>query len=452
MCTADQSASSPLGLTARAVAGATSATLAINEAVAQRRAAGKQTIHLGFGEASAPLHPALKAALAGAATRTSYAPVLGIPALREAIAAYLSGTRGVAYRAEQIAVAPGSKPLLYALLQVLDGDLLLPVPSWVSYRPMARLASKRVISVETAPENHHRLTPEALSKAMTQARQDGANARILLVNSPSNPTGGMFAPEDVAALAGWARENGVTLISDEIYAELAHGWREHVSPARYYPAGSVITGGLSKAYSAGGWRLGYAALPATPAGEAAMVALRSLANEVWSSAATPIQEAALVAFRPDAAMEDYVRRSARVNAYVTGHLHGALTRLEVPCPRPAGGFYLYPDFSPWKDALKRHGVETSEALARYLLEQWDIATLPGSAFDEAPDALRLRLATSLLIAPEPVTSPQEREAALWRILEQADTLGESGGQARSSFPALERAEAQWARVIEELDS
>lgn len=452
MRTADQSVSSPLGLIPRAAAMSTSATLAINEAVAQRRAAGRETIHLGFGEASAPLHPALKAALAEAATRTSYSPVLGIPALREAIAGYLSRNRGVAYRAEQIAVAPGSKPLLYALLQVLDGDLLLPAPSWVSYRPMARLAGKRVISVQTAPEDSHRLTPDALAQALTQARQDGANPRILLVNSPSNPTGSMFAPEDVEALAGWARANGVTLISDEIYAELAHGWREHVSPARYYSEGSVITGGLSKAYSAGGWRLGYAALPASPAGEAAMAALRSLASEVWSSAATPIQEAALVAFRPDAAMEDYVRRSARVNAYVTGHLHGALTRLEVPCPRPAGGFYLYPDFSPWKDALKRRGVETSEALARYLLEQWDIATLPGSAFDEAPDALRLRLATSLLIAPEAVTSAQEREAALWRILEQADTLGESGGQARSSFPALERAEAQWARVIEELDS
>lgn len=437
-----------LSLAPRAQTFSTSATLAINEAVARRRAAGRETIHLGFGEAALPLHPALKTALADAATRTSYAPVLGIPALREAIAAYLTRARGVSYRADQIVVGPGSKPLLYALLQILDGDLLLPAPSWVSYAPMARLANRRVIGVPTAPDDQHRLTPHALSQAMTQARHDSADPRILLVNSPSNPTGCMFDRADVEALACWAREAGVTLISDEIYAELAHGWREHVSPAQFYPEGCIVTGGLSKAFSAGGWRLGYAALPATPAGEKVMSALRSLASEVWSAAATPIQEAALAAFLPNAAVEDYVRRSARVHAYVAGQLYDALTRLGVPCPRPAGGFYLYPDFSPWKAALLRRGIETSDELARYLLEVWDLATLPGSAFNEAPHALRLRLATSFLCEPESATTPEEREAALWHILDQAETLDALSGQGHL-FPALERATGRWAAVIQE---
>ena len=128
---------------------------------------------------------------------------------------------------------------------------------------------------------------------MLQAYRDGANPRILIVNTPSNPTGSMFERTDVEALALWAREEGITLISDEIYAELAHGWREHVSPASFYPEGCIVTGGLSKAFSAGGWRLGYAALPPTPAGTMAVVALRSLASEIWSSTATPVQEAAL---------------------------------------------------------------------------------------------------------------------------------------------------------------
>ena len=438
----------PLHLDARMAAMSTSATLAMNEAVAQRRAAGLETIHLGFGEASVPLHPKLKAALAEAATRTSYAPVLGIPALREAIAAYLTRTRGVAYRAEQIAVGPGSKPLLYALLHVLDGDLLLPVPSWVSYGPIARLAGKRVIGVQTAPDDHHTLTPDALSRALSQARRDGANPRILLVNSPSNPTGAMFDPADVEALAGWARDAGITLMSDEIYAELAHGWREHVSPARFYPEGCVVTGGLSKAYSAGGWRLGYAALAPTPAGAAAIGALRSLASEIWSSAATPIQHAALAAFLPDPAIEDYVRRSARLHAYGASQLHETFTRLGVPCPRPAGGFYLYPDFEPWRAALARRGVATSDDLARHLLDIWGIATLPGSVFTDAPDALRLRLATSLLIEPESTNTPQERDAALWRVLDRVDTLDAATGKL-PLFPALERAQARWSEVIQE---
>jgi aspartate/methionine/tyrosine aminotransferase len=428
---------------------AASATLSINETVARRRAAGRETIHLGFGQAAFPLHPALKAAFTEAATHTGYAPVLGIPALRQAIATYLSRTRVAAYGAEQIIVGPGSKPLLYALLHVLDGDLLLPVPSWVSYAPMARLAGRRVIGVPTEPDDHHRLTPHVLAETVTQARSDGANPRILLVNSPSNPTGGMFERADVAALADWAREASVTLISDEIYAELAHGWREHVSPASFYPEGTIVTGGLSKAFSAGGWRLGYAALPLTAAGDAAMAALHALASEIWSAAATPIQEAALAAFTSHASIERYVRHSVLIHGHIACRLHETLTQVGMPCPRPAGGFYLYPDFAPWRRALLERGISTSDELAHYLLEHWDIATLPGSAFGEEPEVLRLRLATSLLCEPEDVHTEEERDAALWRQLDRAETLGSEGA---ASLPALERARARLTEVIRALEA
>ena len=439
----------PLSLTSAAHGLPTSATLAMNEAVAKRRSAGRETIHLGFGEAAFPLHPRLKTAFAEAATRTGYAPVPGIPALRQAIAAYLTCKRGLTFSPDQIVVGPGSKPLLYALLQILEGDVLLPVPSWVSYAPMAKLAGRRVIEVETDPGDRHRLTPQALSQAVAQARGDGADPRILLVNTPSNPTGCMFDRADVEALALWAREAGVTLISDEIYAELAHGWREHVSPARFYPEGSIVTGGLSKAFSAGGWRLGYAAFPATTGGTRAVAALHSLASEIWSAAATPIQEAALAAFAQNASVEQYVQRSARIHGYMAGQLYETLTSLGVPCPRPAGAFYLYPDFSPWRLALVEQGIRTSLELAHYLLEEWNIATLPGSAFGEPPEVLRLRLSTSLLCQPEDATSLDEREAALWRLLDQADALppvGEVGGPTLP-LPALERAQARLTEVI-----
>src|SRR5437667_10610437 len=199
-----------------------SATLAMNEAVAKRRATGRETIHLGFGEASFPLHPLLATALAEAAKKTAYAPVLGIPELRQAIAKYLARKRGLAFSSDQIILASGSKPLLYALLQVLEGDLLLPVPSWVSYAPQARLAGRIVIGVETDSVDCHHLTPHALSQAMLQAHRNGANPRILIINSPSNPTGSMFERADLEAIALWACEEGITLISDEIYADLAH--------------------------------------------------------------------------------------------------------------------------------------------------------------------------------------------------------------------------------------
>src|SRR6266568_5182448 len=190
----------PLRLVSGAQSLAPSATLAMNEAVALRRSQGRETLHLGFGEASFPLHPLLHTALSRAATHTGYAPVLGLPALRRAIAEYLARTRGLTFSPDQIVVGPGSKPLLYALLHILEGDLLLPVPSWVSYAPQARLAGRRVIAVKTDPDDHHRLTPQALARAMVQARRDGADPRILLVNTPSNPTGGMFDRTDVEAL------------------------------------------------------------------------------------------------------------------------------------------------------------------------------------------------------------------------------------------------------------
>lgn len=441
----------PLTLAPTAGGRAPSPTLAINETIAARRAAGHTIVHLGFGEASFPLHPILRAALAEYATKTSYAPVLGIPALRQAIAGYLSRTRSLNVSAAQVAVAPGSKPLLYSLMQVLAGDLLLPAPSWVSYAPHAHLAGRRVISVETDAHDHHRLTPQALSAALERARHAGADPRVLLVNNPSNPTGAMFERADVEAVALWAREQGITIISDEIYAELAHGWRAHVSPAVFYPEGTIVTGGLSKAFSAGGWRLGYAALPATEAGAQVMAALRALASEVWSAATTPVQEAAVLAYSPNAELETYVQRSARLHGHIAGRLHQTLKSLGVRCARPAGAFYLYPDFAPWRAALAARGATTSEGLARLLLDEWDIATLPGEAFGESPEALRLRVATSLLCIPES-GSPEEREAALWDLLAQADALPADDPAAGSplTLPALERAQVRLAAFVASL--
>lgn len=447
---AQMQASTPLRLALVARTLETSATLAMNEAVAKRRAAGLETIHLGFGEAAFPLHPLLRAALAEAAPRTSYAPVLGIPALRQAIAEYLNRTRERATDPECIAVAPGSKPLLYALLHVLAGDVLLPVPSWVSYAPQARLAGKRVIAVETDAIDHHRLTPDNLSETLARARHEGASPGILLVNSPSNPTGSMFDAADAEAIALWARAEGITLISDEIYAELAHGWREHVSPARFYPEGCIVTGGLSKAFSAGGWRLGYAVLPTGGEGSALMATLRALASEIWSSTATPVMEAAVSAYLPNAEIERYVQRSARLHGYAALRLYETLTALGIPCPRPAGGFYLYPDFAPLRAALGKRGITTSEELARYLLDEWGIATLPGSVFGEQPEALRLRLATSLLYEPGGKPTTEEREAWLWHLLEQADQLSPTGqdSDAQLSLPALARAQAQLTDFVQ----
>jgi aspartate aminotransferase len=445
--------SEPLEVAAALSDLASSPTLAINEAVARRRNEGKETLHLGFGEAMFPLHPVLHQALTEAIASTGYAPVAGVLRLRQAIAGYIEHTRGVRCGADQVVVGPGSKPLIYALLQVLDGDVLVPQPSWVSYGPQARLVGRQVIPVATDPADHHRLTPEALNRAVRAAYALGAQPRVLIVNSPSNPTGGMFEEGDVIALGEWARAQGITLISDEIYAELAHGWRPHISPARFYPEGSIITGGLSKAFSAGGWRLGYAILPPGERGSRLGKALSALASEIWSTASTPIEEAAIAAFTPDADLESYVRHSARIHGHVTYALYQTLSELGVLCPRPAGGFYLYPDFAPWRAELASLGVTTSSQLTSYLLDKWAIATLPGVAFGEEPEALRLRLATSMLCSAPAGTTPEEQHAHLWQLLAQAATLsvpGATGQPIALDLPELARAQQRWQTVIAHL--
>lgn len=437
-------ANTPLELAATQREMTTSPTLAMNEAVARRRAKGKETIHLGFGEAMFPLHPLLRQALSEAIESTGYAPVAGVLKLRQAIASYIERTRGVDCTAEQVVVGPGSKPLIYALLHVLDGDVLVPRPSWVSYDPQARLAGRQVFPVATDPADHHRLAPEALTAAVSAARAAGGNPRILIVNSPSNPTGAMFAGEDLAAMGAWARALGITIISDEIYAELEHGWRLHISPARFYPEGTIITGGLSKAFSAGGWRLGYVILPGGTHGEQLGKALRALASEIWSAAATPIEEAAIAAFTPSADLEQYVRRCAHLHGYTTARLHSTLIELGVLCAKPAGAFYLYPDFAPWRDLLARQGITTSTQLAQHLLNHWDIATLPGMAFGEEPEALRLRLATSMLYG-----SRQEQD--YWQLLSLADDIDELNSTTLD-LPELAKAQQRWREVIEHWNS
>lgn len=421
-----------------------SPTLAINELVAKKLEKSK-VLHMGFGESMMPLHPLLRNALAEAATATNYGPVRGVLELRRAIAAYLNRTRNLNCSSDQIVIGPGSKALIYALLRLLEGDVLLPNPSWVSYAPIARLGGKKAILLQTEDSDHHTLSIKMLSQVVKTAKKNGANPRILLVNSPDNPTGTMFVQKDIKAMAVWAKENGITLISDEIYAELAHGWRTHISPFLYYPEGTIVTGGLSKTFSAGGWRLGYAVLPATETGIKVIDAIRALGSEVWSTTSSPIQKAAIAAYTPSDSIEQYIASSASLFGYVTEQLYKTFLKLDVSCPRPAGGFYLYPDFSQWRSVLLKRGVTTGKDLAHYLLEEWNIASLPGSAFNEDSNALRLRLSTSALCEPGENLSPHEREKALWDILAKV-----SKKQFTFSLPTLSFAQEQWTKVISSL--
>jgi len=192
-----------------------SPTLATNERVQARIAAGAPVLHLAFGEAGLPVLPSVAERLGAAAGANGYGPVAGSPAVREAVAGYFE-RRGLPTSADRVLVAPGSKALLYALLTVLPGDVVLPRPSWVSYAAQAALAGKRVIDVPIAEQAGGVPDPDALRTALQTARRDGHEPAILVLTLPDNPTGTVASASLVEAVCDVARDHRLLVVCDEI--------------------------------------------------------------------------------------------------------------------------------------------------------------------------------------------------------------------------------------------
>jgi len=376
-----------------------SSTLAINTKVRRLLAEGHPILQLGFGEARFPVHPLVLDALKAHATERSYLPVAGLPELRAAIAGFYRRRMGVIATDTQVIVGSGSKSLLFAALHAIKGDLLLPIPSWVSYETQAVLTDKRTHWIPTSVENNHCLTAAGLADGIRAARQAGLSPGVLILNSPHNPTGVMYTSAQLKSLAEVAQAEDIVIISDEIYALTAYGDVPHTSIAQYYPQGTIITGGLSKHFSLGGWRLGTAIVPDNEFGRALHRYMSAVAGAVWTTAAAPVQYAAVVAYSDNPELDAYVDACAAVHGHVTNYLFGVTQELGIPTPKPMGGFYLFPSFAPWRTALaEKHSVTTSQHLADLLLQEANCATLPGSEFGADPHDLSLRLSTSYLYA------------------------------------------------------
>jgi aspartate aminotransferase len=373
---------------------ALSPTLAMNEAVRLRQARGERVVHLGFGEAGLPVHPLLRAALERSSGANAYGTVAGSTALRTNVARYYA-RRGLETEQEQVLVGPGSKALLYALLMVLDGDLVLPRPAWVSYVPQAVLAGKEVLRVDIPTEAGGVPDPAILGDSIALARKRGLDPRILLLTHPDNPTGTFASTDLLTAVLGIAREDGLLVISDEIYAELAHASDEFVSAATIDPDNVVVTGGLSKSHALGGWRVGVLRAPPNDEGRRLIDGLKSVASEVWSCLPAPMDAAAVVAYDEPPELAEFVRAARDLHRTVSRAVFEVVAGAGLACRRPTAAFYLYPDFAPVRERVAELGISTSVGLADHLLEQLAVAVLPGAAFGDET-ALRARLATSLL--------------------------------------------------------
>jgi aspartate aminotransferase len=381
-------------------------------------------LHLAFGEAGLPLLDSIAERLARAAPRTSYGSVAGSPEARAAAAGWYE-RRGLPTTPEQILFAPGSKPLIYALLTVLPGDVVIPQPSWVSYAAHAALAGKRVIRVPIGATAGGVPDPDALEEALE--RNDSAG--VLVLTLPDNPTGTQPSPELVERVCAIAERHGLLIVADEIYRDLAHDVDAFRGPADYAPERSFVTNGLSKNMALGGWRIGFARMADGALGDEARAAVAGVAGAVWSALAAPMQDvAAYVLSEPDEVVER-IARSRALHRAVTTAAYERVTAAGIDCRPPSGAFYLYPDFEPKRAVLAARGVTTGAELAEHLLERHGVGVLAGKAFGDEPAALRVRMATSLLYGR---TDDERRQALqsddpanLPRIARALDRLGEA---------------------------
>ena len=371
-----------------------SATLAANELMDARRHRGEPVLPMGFGEAGLPAHPLLRGALARAAGYTSYGPVAGHVALREAAAWYWA-RRDLPTDPDAVVCGPGSKALLFGLMTAIGGDIAVTRPSWVSYAAQASLAGREAHFVPGAAG-----VPDAglLARTVSAARAAGRQVRSVIVTLPDNPTGTVATPDAVRDLCAVAQTYDLIIISDEIYRDLIHDDDEpFLSPASLCPERTVVTTGLSKNLALGGWRLGVARLPDGRLGRDLRGRLLGIGSEIWSAPAGPVQQAAALAFSEPPALVERVTRSRRLHAAVARAVAARFTAAGVSVPAPQAAFYLYPDFTPLSDALlARHGIDSDDQLAAMLLRRYGVGTLPGSAFGEQSWRLRLRIATGLL--------------------------------------------------------
>lgn len=374
-----------------------SATLAANETIMRRRQAGEYVLPLAFGEAGLPVHPEMIEALCRNACENGYGPVSAVPELAEAAAGYWTRRR-LPTRPEQVIAGPGSKPLLYGLLAAIGGDVALAQPSWVSYAAQSHLLGGRPLYVPTPDGVGGVPDPDLLVQYLDNAKASGRRVAAMIVTLPDNPTGTVADTDVLERVCEVAREWDLFIISDEIYRDLRFaGETGFVSPAELAPERTAITTGISKNLALGGWRLGVTRLPDGPLGRRIADRLLTIGSEIWSSAPRPIQHAAAYAFTEPDALRARIHESVRLHAEVA-HLVAARFRAAgASVPTPQGGFYLYPDFSEYREVLDaKWSVTTSAGLAELLLERFGVGVLPGSAFGDDPKALKLRVATSQL--------------------------------------------------------
>lgn len=358
-----------------------SLTLAIDAKAKKLKAEGVDVCGFGAGEPDfdTPQHIKDAAVKALADGFTKYTPSSGTPELRAAIAAKLETENGLTYQPSQIIVNCGAKHSCYnAILAVCNpGDeVIIPAPYWLSYPEMVKLAGGTPVIVATDEANGFKLTPDQFRDAMTPA------TKLLILNSPGNPTGSVYSREELQALAEVALEEDILLLSDEIYEKLTYDGAQFVSVAALSPEINDLTitvNGFSKAFAMTGWRLGYIAAP-----EPIAAAIDAIQSHSTSNPTSFAQKGAVAALKGD---QSFIGEMLQAFSERRAYMHERLSQIPgITCVKPMGAFYMLPNISDFG-----YG---SVAFCDKLLEDQKVACVPGIAFG-SDDHMRLSYASSM---------------------------------------------------------
>ena len=351
-----------------------SSTLRINEISKDLEAKGKKVFKFGFGQSPFEIPENIILELKNNANKNKYLPIQGLLDLRREIANYSNKRNNYNYKSENILIGPGSKELMFLLNMAFDGDIILPIPSWVSYEPQGILGNNKIHWIETEREKNWFPSVESIEKIILKNKNKNY---LLFLNSPNNPSGQIC--ENLEEIANIIRKYKVLVLSDEIYSELSFS-KEYKSIANFCPENTIISSGLSKWCAAGGWRLGYFIIPneLRELGDS----LKVLASETFSSVSAPVQYAAVNAYKNN--FENYLEKSRNILKIVGEYVYQNLKSNKVLINKPQGGFYIMPEFLDKK-------FSSSEQMCNDLLNKKGVAMLPGSDFGFKKNKLIARL-------------------------------------------------------------
>ena len=352
-----------------------SSTLVINEKSKELIAQGKKIYQFGFGQSPFPVPNKIVQALKDNAHRKEYLPIQGLPELREKISKYLLKRTGNDYPRENILITPGSKEAMLLIHIAFNGEIIIPAPSWVSYEPQAKIGSNNVHWLETSRSNNWFPTGKELEKKIQSIGKK--KNLILILNSPNNPSGTVC--KNLNELAKVAKKYKIMILSDEIYTDLTFT-NKYESISKFYPELTFITGGLSKWCGAGGWRLGYLAVPKKLT--EFLKSLKSLASESYSTVNTPTQYASIEAYISD--HNQYKFKVRAILSAVGKFVYNNLKSNKILIAPPQGAFYLMPEF-------KNKKYKSSSNLCDAILKETGVAMLPGSDFGFPPKKMLTRL-------------------------------------------------------------